>query len=112
MEANRGRGGSHGSSQRLLDILECVTIYADFPLFFRIYYKFLQISGGRRVPASGEDKHISVSLRVTWRRGTDQDGPYQPPTERTPIRRLDHETDSSLVLLKREGFYPTPLTSL
>jgi len=64
-----------------------VTIYADFPLFFQIYYKFLRISGGgRRVPASGEDKHTSVSLRVTWRRGTDQDGPYQPPTERTPIR--------------------------
>jgi len=58
-----------------------VTIYADFPLFFQIYYE-----GGRRVPASGEDKHISVSLRETWRRGTDQDSPYQPPTERTPIR--------------------------
>jgi len=68
-------------------VSHAVTIYADFPLFFQIYYEFLRISGGgRRVPASGENKHISVSLRVTWRRGTDQDGPYQPPTERTPIR--------------------------
>jgi len=97
------------TEERLMD----VTIYDDFPLFFQIYYEFLRIpGGGRRVPASGEDKHIIASLGVTWRRGTDQDGPYQPPTRRTPIRRLDHETDSSPVLLKREGFYPTPLTSL
>jgi len=90
-----------------------VTIYDDFPLFFQIYYEFLRIpGGGRRVPASGGDKHIIASLRVTWRRGTDQDSPYQPTTGRTPIRRLDHETDSSPALLKREDFYPTPLTSL
>jgi len=64
-----------------------VTIYDDFPLFFQIYYEFLRIpGGGRRVPASGGDKHIIVSLGVTWRRGTDQDSPYQPPTGRTPIR--------------------------
>jgi len=43
-----------------------VTIYADFSLFFQIYYEFLQIpGGGRRVPASGEDKHILASLGVT-----------------------------------------------
>ena len=71
----------------LSDTGDPVTIYADFPLFLRIYYKFLQISGGgRRVPASREDKHISASLRMTWRRRTDQDSPYQPPTERTPTR--------------------------
>ena len=59
----------------------------DLCQFSLIFPDLLQISGGgRRVPASGEDKHISVSLGVTWRRGTDQDGPYQPPTGRTPIR--------------------------
>jgi len=53
-----------------------VTIYDDFPLFFQIYYEFLRIpGGGRRVPASGRDKHIIASLGVTWRRGTDQDSP-------------------------------------
>ena len=76
-------------------VADAVTIYANFPLFLRIYYKFLQISGGgRRIPASGEDKHILVSLRMTWRRRTDQDSPYQPPTERTPIRWPEHETVS------------------
>ena len=105
------RHGMGGSGTSVIEL--GVMIYDDFPLFFQIYYEFLRIpGGGRRVPASGGDKHIIVSLGVTGRRGTDQDRPYQPPTGRTPIKWLDHETDSSPALLKREGFYPTPLTSL